>query len=83
MAGTAGRGAHGGDAVVDVEGEAVHNHVVELDAPAHKHIFTLLPLLEHSEAQQHCYCPRYTRMHCLEQLEHFANNAGTTASCGT
>ena len=38
MAGSAGRGAHGRDAVVDVECEAVHHHVVELDAPADTHM---------------------------------------------
>jgi hypothetical protein len=38
VAGTAGQGAHGGDAVVDVEREAVHHHVVELDSPACRHV---------------------------------------------
>lgn len=54
VAGTAGRGAHCGDAVVDVEGEAVHHHVVELHTPAHMQIHhTAAVAGELSEAPWH------------------------------
>lgn len=56
-----GGGAHGGDAVEGVEGEAVHQHVVELHAPApHKCVISLCSLMvaRHFNAESMHSCMR-------------------------